>query len=135
MGGDGMSGYSAIDGRQLVGFRGYTNESLTPQFGLVTTPVGGTIFNKSTLELRYPLSLNPNSTIFGLIFVEAGNDWAKFKDFNPFDIHRSAGVGVRVFLPMFGLLGLDWGYGFDAIPGTPAAKKGQFHFSINSSID
>lgn len=135
MGGDGMSGYSAIDGRQLIGFRGYTNESLTPLYGLTTRPAGGTIFNKSTLELRYPLSLNPNSTIFGLLFVEAGNDWSKFSEFNPFDVRRSAGVGVRVFLPMFGLLGLDWGYGFDAIPGSPNANKGQFHFSINSSID
>jgi outer membrane protein insertion porin family len=135
MGGDGMSGYSAIDGRQLVGFRGYTNESLTPGFGITSRPAGGVIFNKSTLELRYPLSLNPNSTIFGLLFVEAGNDWASFKDYNPFDVRRSAGVGVRVFLPMFGLLGLDWGYGFDNIPGSPSANKGQFHFSINSSID
>ncbi len=135
MGGDGMSGYSAIDGRQLIGFRGYSNESLTPESGVTSRPAGGVIFNKSTLELRYPLSLNPNSTIFGLVFVEAGNDWAKFKDYNPFDVRRSAGVGVRVFLPMFGLLGLDWGYGFDKIPGTPDANKGQFHFSMNSSID
>ncbi len=135
MGGDGMSGYSAIDGRQLVGFRGYTNESMTPYYGVVSRPPGGTVFNKSTLELRYPLSLNPNSTIFGFVFVEAGNDWAKFADYNPFDVRRSAGVGVRVFLPMFGLLGLDWGYGFDPIPGAPNANKGQFHFSINSSID
>jgi outer membrane protein insertion porin family len=136
MGGDGMSGYSAIDGRQLVGFRGYTNESLTPPAtGTQSKASGGVIFNKSTLELRYPLSLNPNSTIFGLVFVEAGNDWASFSDYNPFDVRRSAGVGVRVFLPMFGLLGLDWGYGFDDIPGQPNANKGQFHFSINSSID
>ncbi len=135
MGGDGMSGYSAIDGRQLVGFRGYTNESLTPLYGIVARPPGGTIYNKSTLELRYPLSLNPNSTIFGLLFVEAGNDWSTFTGFNPFEPRRSAGIGVRVFLPMFGLLGLDWGYGFDAIPGSPNANKGQFHFSINSSID
>jgi len=135
MGGDGMSGYSAIDGRQLVGFRGYVNESLTPGYGLVARPPGGTIYNKFTLELRYPLSLNPSSTIFGLAFVEAGNDWATFSQFEPFNPHRSAGVGVRVFLPMFGLLGLDWGYGFDAIPGSPNANRGQFHFSINSSID
>jgi outer membrane protein insertion porin family len=135
MGGDGMSGYNAIDGRQLIGFRGYTNESLTPPSSNASKSSGGVIFNKSTLELRYPLSLNPNSTIFGLIFVEAGGDWAKFSEFNPFDVRRSAGVGVRVFLPMFGLLGLDWGYGFDAIPGSPSANKGQFHFSINSSID
>jgi outer membrane protein insertion porin family len=134
MGGDGMSGYNAIDGRQLVGFRGYTNESLTPK-AYLSNPVGASIYNKNTLELRYPLSLNPNSTIYGLAFVEAGNAWLKFREFNPFDLKRSAGVGVRVFLPMFGLLGLDWGYGFDAIPGMPSANKGQFHFSINSSID
>jgi outer membrane protein insertion porin family len=135
MGGDGMSGYSAIDGRQLVGFRGYTNESLTPYAGIVSKPPGGTVYSKSTLELRYPLSLNPNSTIFGLMFVEAGNDWATFEKYTPFDVRRSAGIGVRVFLPMFGLLGLDWGYGFDDIPGMPSANHGQFHFSMNSSID
>jgi outer membrane protein insertion porin family len=138
MGGDGMSGYSAIDGRQLVGFRGYENESLTPSKGLLVAgipPPGGTVYSKSTLELRYPLSLNPNSTIFGLVFVEAGNDWQTFEKYTPFDVYRSAGIGVRVFLPMFGLLGLDWGYGFDAVPGLPNANKGQFHFSMNSSID
>jgi outer membrane protein insertion porin family len=134
MGGDGMSGYSSIDGRQLVGMRGYQNETMTPNY-VVNKQTGGTIFNKNTLELRYPLSTNPNSTIFGLVFLEAGNDWLKFKDFNPFGLKRSAGVGVRVFLPMFGLLGLDWGYGFDAIPGIPGANKGQFHFSLNGSID
>ena len=68
-------------------------------------------------------------------FFEAGNAWLKFKDFNPFDVKRSAGVGIRVFLPMFGILGLDWGYGFDDIPGIPSASRGQFHFSINQSID
>lgn len=134
MGGDGMSGYSAIDGRQMIGFRGYSNESMTPN-SYLANPTGATIYNKNTLELRYPLSLNPNSTIYGLAFVEAGNTWLKFREFNPFDLKRSAGVGVRVFLPMFGLLGLDWGYGFDDIPGVPSANKGQFHFSINSSID
>ncbi|MBK7175471.1 MAG: BamA/TamA family outer membrane protein [Bacteroidales bacterium] len=134
MGGDGMTGYSAIDGRQLVGFRGYANESMTPN-SYLSQSTGGIIYNKNTLELRYPLSLNPNSTIYGMAFVEAGNAWLKFRDYSPFDLKRSAGVGVRVFLPMFGLLGLDWGYGFDAIPGVPTANKGQFHFSINSSID
>jgi outer membrane protein insertion porin family len=135
MGGDGMSGYSAIDGRQLVGFRGYANESLTPDEGVTSKPAGGTVYSKNTLELRYPLSLNPNSTIFGLLFVEAGNDWSSFEKYTPFDVYRSAGIGVRVFLPMFGLLGLDWGYGFDKVPGMPSANHGQFHFSMNSSID
>lgn len=129
MGGDGMSVWG-IDGRQIVGFRGYSNSSLTTD-----DKEGSTIFNKSTLELRYPLTLNPNSTIFALMFLEAGNTWDRFRDFNPFNVRRSAGVGVRVFLPMFGLLGLDWGYGFDDIPGNPGANKGQFHFSINGSID
>ncbi len=135
MGGDGMSGSSAIDGRQLIGFRGYANESLTPPPTKASKATGGVIYSKSTLELRYPLSLNPNSTIFGLVFVEAGNDWGSFSDYTPFDVRRSAGVGVRVFLPMFGLLGLDWGYGFDEIKGLPNANQGQFHFSMNSSID
>lgn len=137
MGGDGMtSSMYGIDGKQLVGFRGYKNEALTPDYYKEGgQAAGATIYNKNTLELRYPLSLNPQSTIYGLVFLEAGNAWSNFKSFNPFDIKRSAGVGVRVFLPMFGLLGLDWGYGFDRIPGGPDAGKGQFHFSINSSID
>jgi len=134
LGGDGLSGTNNLDGREIIGMRGYTNESLTPDY-YKTRNVGGTIFNKNTLELRYPLSLNPSATIYALAFVEAGNSWKEFKDFNPFSLKRSAGIGVRVFLPMFGLLGLDWGYGFDEVPGMPSANKGQFHFSINQSID
>lgn len=134
LGGDGLSGSNISDGRKIVGFRGYTNEALTPDY-YKNRNEGGTIYNKNTLEVRYPVSLNPNSTIYALAFLEAGNAWKSFREFNPFDIKRSAGVGVRVFLPMFGILGLDWGYGFDDIPGLPTANKGQFHFSINSSID
>ncbi|MHC1708262.1 MAG: outer membrane protein assembly factor [Bacteroidales bacterium] len=134
VGGDGLSGYNSLDGRELVGLRGYGNESVTPGYG-TTTNNGGTIFSKYTLELRYPISLNPNSTIYAMGFLEAGNAWLKFKEFNPFSIKRSAGLGIRVFLPMFGVLGLDWGYGFDKIPGVPSASGGQFHFSINQSID
>ena len=74
---------------------------------------GATIFNKFTAEVRYPLSLNPSSTIFGLLFLEGGNAWKKFEDYNPFDLKRSVGIGVRAYLPMFGLLGFDYGYGFD----------------------
>jgi outer membrane protein insertion porin family len=133
LGGDGLSGF-ALDGREIIGMRGYSNNSLTPKdaYGDYT---GGIIFNKYTLELRYPVSLNPMATIYGLCFLEAGNTWSNFKTFNPFDVKRSAGIGVRIYLPMFGLLGLDWGYGFDDIPGEPSANKGQFHFSINQSID
>jgi len=131
LGGDGLSGFS-LDGRELIALRGYTNNSLTPRND--AGYVGGSIFDKFTVELRYPISLNPMATVYVLGFAEAGNAWAKWKDFNPFDTYRSAGVGVRVFLPMFGILGLDWGYGFDNIPGVGKGGS-QFHFSINQSID
>ena len=134
LGGDGLSGYNNLDGREIIGMRGYINESITPNY-FISKNIGGTIYTKYTLELRYPLSLNPSATIFALAFVEGGNSWLNFADFNPFSIYRSAGFGVRVFLPMFGLLGLDWGYGFDDVPGIPSASGSQFHFSINSSID
>ena len=132
VGGDGLSGFS-LDGRELIALRGYTNNSLTPRndYGYV----GGSIFDKFTLELRYPISLNPMATVYVLGFLEGGNAWTKFSEYNPFDIYRSAGVGVRVFLPMFGLLGLDWGYGFDKVPGMGNVGGSQFHFSINQSID
>jgi len=132
LGGDGLTGYNNMDGRELIGMRGYTNNSLTPGY---PSTLGGTVYTKYTMELRYPVSLNPNATIYALTFVEAGNDWLRWDNFNPFNVYRSMGVGIRVFLPMFGLLGLDWGYGLDAVPGSPGANGGQFHFSINSSID
>jgi len=132
LGGDGLSGYNNMDGRELIGMRGYANNSLTPGY---PNPVGGTVYTRYTLELRYPISLNPSATIYGLGFMEAGDDWLKWSEFNPFNVYRSVGLGVRVFLPMFGLLGLDWGYGLDAVPNNPGVNGGQFHFSINSSID
>ena len=134
LGGDGLSGYNNLDGREIIGMRGYGNETITP-FYYEDKNIGGNIFTKYTLELRYPFSLNPSATIYGLGFLEAGNSWLGFDSFNPFDVKRSAGFGVRVFLPMFGILGLDWGYGFDEIPGIPSANGSQFHFSINQSID
>ncbi len=134
LGGDGLSGYNNLDGREIVGMRGYANETVTP-FYFEDRNIGGNVFTKYTFEVRYPLSLNPSATIYALTFVEAGNSWLGFGSFNPFDVKRSAGFGVRVFLPMFGLLGLDWGYGFDEIPGIPGANGSQFHFSINQSID
>jgi outer membrane protein insertion porin family len=132
LGGDGLTGYNNMDGRDLIGFRGYENNALTPGY---PNTVGGTAYEKFTLELRYPISLNPSATIYGLTFMEAGNDWLQWKDVNPFDVYRSVGVGIRVFLPMFGLLGLDWGYGLDPLRGVPGVNGSQFHFSINSSID
>ncbi|MCB2221837.1 MAG: BamA/TamA family outer membrane protein [Bacteroidetes bacterium] len=134
LGGDGLSGYNNLDGREIIGMRGYGNETLTPNYWR-TSNTGATIYSKYTLELRYPLSLNPNATIFVATFLEAGNSWLKFEDYNPFGVYKAAGFGVRVFLPMFGILGLDWGYGFDDVPGLPDANRGQFHFSINQSID
>ena len=130
LGGDGLGTYS-LDSREMIGMRGYKNDALTPSTD------GGNIFAKYTVELRYPLSLNPQATIYALAFVEAGNCWMGFKGFNPFKVKRSAGLGVRVYLPMFGLLGLDWGYGFDDVnmPGATGANKSQFHFSIGGSID
>ncbi|MCK5845904.1 MAG: outer membrane protein assembly factor BamA [Bacteroidales bacterium] len=127
LGGDGLSGYS-LDGRELIGMRGYTNNSLSPANG-------ATVYTKYTMELRYPISTNPMATVYVLGFVEAGNSWATLNMFNPYDVHRSAGVGARIYLPMFGLLGLDWAYGFDPIPGFPGMAGTQFHFSMNGSID
>jgi len=132
LGGDGLSGY-ALDGRELIAMRGYGNNTLTPRDGVNYT--GGNVYDKFTVELRYPLSLNPNATIYGLAFVEGGNAWESFKQFNPYNMYKSTGFGVRIFLPMFGMLGLDWGYGFDKVPGFTDAAGGQFHFSINQSID
>jgi len=134
LGGDGLSGYNNLDGREIIGMRGYGNETLTPNYWR-TTNNGGTIYSKYTLEVRYPLSLNPSATIFVASFLEAGNSWLKFDEFYPFSVYKAAGFGVRVFLPMFGILGLDWGYGFDDVTGLPDANRGQFHFSINQSID
>lgn len=133
LGGDGLSGWE-IDGREVIAFRGYANNSLTPmnangQF------LGAGVYNKFTAEVRYPISLNPMATIYALGFVEAGNAWSGFRNYNPFDLKRSAGVGFRIFLPMFGLMGLDWGYGFDEIKGRPGDNGGRFHISIGQSID
>jgi outer membrane protein insertion porin family len=132
LGGDGLSNY-ALDGREVIGMRGYGDSELTPFIG--TEPIGGAIFNKFTAELRYPITLNPSATIYLLGFVEAGNSWLDKRQYSPFKLYKSAGVGVRVFLPMFGLLGFDWGYGFDEVPGRSGAHKGHFHISIKSSID
>ncbi len=135
VGGDGLTGGYQFDGRELIGLRGYTNNSLTP-ISTTGAQVGGTIFDKYTLEIRFPVSLNPSATIYLLTFAEGGNAWLKFKDFNPFGVKRSAGVGIRIFLPMFGLLGLDWGYGFDQLPNDPtrANSGSQIHFSIGQQF-
>jgi outer membrane protein insertion porin family len=109
LGGDGISNQRfGITGKDIISLRSYEPEDI-----IANNRGGATIFNKYTVELRYPLSLNPSTTIFGLAFLEGGNSWTSFGDFNPFDLRRSAGFGVRVFLPMFGLLGFDYGWGWD----------------------
>lgn len=131
VGGDGMSGYSGVFGRETIGLRGYNNSSLTPYTSIGGSTIGdGHLYDKYTVEVRYPISLKPQAAIYLLTFVEAGNAWKNADEFNPFNVHRSAGVGARMFLPMLGMLGVDWGYGFDKIAGRPNAHKGQFHFLI-----
>ncbi|MDX6189010.1 POTRA domain-containing protein [Flavobacterium sp. Fl-318] len=121
MGGDGMANYS-MDGRETIGLRGYKNNTLTPIIEDPKDPrygqqIGATIYNKFSMELRYPVTLKPSASIYVLTFIEAGAAYPTFKAYNPFDLYRSAGLGVRVFMPAFGLLGFDFGYGFDAAPG------------------
>ena len=128
VGGDGMSGMGyQFDGRELISLRGYSNNSVSPQ-------TGATIYNKYTTELRYAINLNPSSTVYALGFLEAGNAWDSFNNFNPFGVKRSAGFGVRIMLPMIGMMGLDYGWGLDDILGNPDANGGQFHFSIGQQF-
>ena len=133
VGGDGMSGYDTY-GSEIIALRGYENYSLTPQalssYNSTGNYYAGNVYDKFTVELRYPVILQPQSTIYALLFLEEGNCWSDIRDFNPFQIKRSAGVGVRVFLPMIGLLGVDWGYGFD----DPVNGGSQFHFVIGQQF-
>lgn len=130
-----MTGYS-LYGREIIALRGYTDGSLTPTDRKTQAPAGN-VYSKLTFELRYPVSLNQQATIYVLTFLEAGRAWYKLNEYNPFKMNRSAGVGLRANLPMFGLLGIDWGYGFDRVadPATyPDANKGQFHFVIGQQF-
>jgi outer membrane protein insertion porin family len=136
LGGDGMQSYQFLQGSEIIGLRGYQNFSIVPEGSNENqnTNTGSTIYNKYTLELRHPVIASQSATIFLLAFAEGGNVWNNFSQFNPFNVRRSVGVGARIFLPIFGLLGLDYGYGFDKIPGAPDANKGQFHFTISQSL-
>ena len=131
VGGDGMTGYSSMYATDIIGLRGYENGSLTP-YGSE-----GYAYSRLAIELRYPLMLEQTSTIYVLGFVEAGNSWHEIQSFNPFDLKRSAGIGARIFLPMIGLMGIDWGYGFDnptsSIPGSKVSG-GQFHFILGQEF-
>ena len=132
MGGDGMSSYSSYS-TDYISMRGYEAGSLTP-YDAVTGRNLGYVYNKYTMEIRYPISLEQNATIWVLGFAEAGNCWADIKDFNPFDLKRSLGVGVRICLPMFGLMGIDWGYGFDPINGSTKMSGSNFHFILGQEL-
>lgn len=135
MGGDGMSGYS-LYGREYIGLRGYENGALTNAGSNFLSPASSdaSLYSKLTMEVRYPISLAQSATIYALAFLEAGNSWYELKDFEPFNLYRSAGVGLRVFLPMFGLLGIDWGYGFDDVPGRQGAAGSQIHFVLGQEF-
>lgn len=157
LGGSGLAGYGMFAlAQDIIGLRGYADRALVPIYNRlsstdasqttgatntgVASSLGGVAYSKYVMELRYPLSLNPSATIFGLVFAEAGNNWGtdapqkKYKDFNPFDLKRSAGVGARIFMPAFGLIGIDWAYGFDALPGQTKRSGPQFHFTIGQQL-
>ncbi len=136
LGGDGMQSYQFLQGSDIIGLRGYQNFTIIPigtNYTADTNP-GSTVYDKFTFEVRHPVIASQSATIFVLAFAEGGNVWNTFDQFDPFDVRRSVGIGARVFLPIFGLLGLDYGYGFDKIPGIPGANKGQFSFSISQSL-
>jgi len=136
LGGDGMASYT-MDGRETISLRGYPNNSLTP---IITSgdragqQIGGTVYNKFSLEMRYPITLKQSASIYVLTFLEGGAAYSDFKTYNPFNLQRSAGAGLRVFMPAFGLLGIDFGYGFDAIPGMTTKNGWETHFIIGQQF-
>jgi outer membrane protein insertion porin family len=125
MGGDGMTGYSSMYATETIGLRGYENGSLG---------TNNYAYSRLALELRYPFLLEPTSTIYGLAFVEAGNAWRTLNAFNPFELKRSAGFGVRIFLPMIGMMGIDWAYGFDSPTPNRPRSGSQFHFVLGQEF-
>ena len=126
VGGDGLANF-ALDGREIIQLRGYPNQSLSTAFG-------GTIYNRFSMELRYPLTLKAAASIYALTFVEGGASYDNFKDYNPFQLQRSAGLGIRIFMPAFGLLGIDFAHGFDAVPGQNQISGWQTHFIIGQQF-
>ncbi|MGA9239910.1 BamA/OMP85 family outer membrane protein [Robiginitalea sp.] len=138
LGGDGLGRNFTLDGREVIQLRGYENNSLTPVDPITQQQEGGIVYNKYSLELRYPLTLKPTASIYALTFLEAGNSFNNFQEFNPFALKRSAGVGLRIFMPAFGLLGIDFGYGFDEDLRPSSAGNGpsgwQTHFIIGQQF-
>jgi len=139
LGGDGMNFNNFALGQEIIGLRGYENQILTPGRLTRGNPdategYGGIVYNKHVMELRFLVSPNPSATIFLLGFAEAGNNWGSYAEFNPYNLKKSAGVGARIFMPAFGLLGIDWGYGFDPAPGQTQRSGPQFHFTIGQQF-
>ena len=128
VGGDGTSGYSTTYATETIGMRGYDNGSLTPR------GQSGYAYDRFTVELRYPFILSNSTNIYGLAFAEGGNAWTEIKDFNPLNMKRSLGAGVRIFLPMVGLLGIDWAYGFDSVYGSKSYSGSHFHFILGQEF-
>ena len=137
LGGDGLAGQNFLLGTEIVSMRGYENNAITPPFHNITVEDqvrGGVVYNKFGLELRQAITTGQSATIYGFLFVEGGNNWDNYQDFNPFNLYRSAGFGARIFMPAFGLIGLNWGYGFDTLPGQTERSGAQFHFTIGQQI-
>jgi outer membrane protein insertion porin family len=143
LGGDGLAGgfSSFLLGQDVIGLRGYQNNYITPPYygnPSANTGVlaGGIVYDKLGLEMRYPVTTGNAATIYGFAFVEAGNNWNNYDDFNPFKLYKSAGLGARIFMPAFGLIGLNWAYGFDPVPlnGRSEISGSQFHFTIGQQI-
>ncbi len=138
LGGSGLAGQNFILARDIIALRGYEDNSINPPNyaggSIIGGVEGGVVYNKFVLELRYPISLNPAATIFVLGFAEGGNNWGVHSEFNPFNLYKSAGVGARIFMPAFGLIGIDWGYGFNTLPGANSISGSQFHFTIGQQI-
>lgn len=144
VGGDGLAGgfSSFVLGQEIIGLRGYPNNQITPPLYANrnsgqqqdTRIEGGIVYSKLGLELRYPVTTGQTATIYALVFTEAGNNWGDYIDFNPFSLYKSAGFGARIFMPAFGLIGLNWAYGFDTLPGAPQKSGSQFHFTIGQQL-
>ncbi len=142
LGGAGLAGgfNSFVLGQEIIGLRGYPDNQITPPlYSLrgsqqVNGIEGGIVYNKFGMELRYPVTTGQSATIYGMTFLEAGNNWGNYTEFNPFKLYKSAGVGARIFMPAFGLIGLNWAYGFDTLPNSSKKSGSQFHFTIGQQI-
>ncbi len=137
VGGDGLAGQNFILGTDIIGLRGYENLSIRPidQYDATFRGTsGGTIYAKYAMELRYPVTTGAAATIYVLVFGEAGNNWDNYQTFSPFDTYKAAGFGARLFMPAFGLIGLNWGYGFDTLPGATEPSGMQFQFTIGQQL-